>query len=1140
MKKLVTALALACLAWTPLACMAAAGGAEIVLLSGKGERRATEQTVWVNAAVNDKVPPGGSVRTLANSQMGVLMSDRTQIRLNQNSELQIKSLAETTQWTDTTVRLNAGRAWSQARPQAAPSNPQGAKPSTALRMETPTTTIGIRGTDWEVEVDPDGATRIAVLSGVVDVGNSYGAIVLGQGEGALAEPGKAPVKYQLVNPSQRVQWVSSWKPQPQRWAGADAQRLQGAITLVESGDFAAAQSMLASAARGDAASARVRADLLLYQGDVEAARTLLAPLSEGGRGDPLATALLARALARQDRTDEAQALLRAAVAVHPQELELLTAAGDVAVLQGDAAAARAAYLGALQLDRRSVDAWYGLGLIASERERVGEARRSLGEALKLQPLEGRAIAELAATDSFAGDLAHARELLAALLAREPSNYQGLTALGVVLLKSGHPQEALEQFMKAGVIEPRYARAWLYSGVAFYQMGETDRAVQAFAHAAALDTRDPLPHMFHGMVESDALDPAAAIAAAREAQQRIPFLKSLNPVASNQKGSGNVGAALAGFGLEEWADDYAARAYSPYWGASHLFLADRFTGRFNRNSELFQGYLTEPTAFGASNRRNSLVTAPGHYGRIDVVADRTDWDQFATVGTVNGLVVDPVPFAYFASADIADAKARDGTRAAHSRNVTVGLGMKPTYQLGVFAFATALDRPADANTPELPGANFSHSERRVDLGFNYKLQPDNQFWLKAGSGSNTDSVSGAIFSPALAASLNDLLNTTIFMPLGTLDAFASRIRQDDLQLRHTFTQGIAQWSWGVEHSRRSQDGVLDTTFTPVQIGIGERLRLSSDDVWLTSRVQPNAAFQAEAGVFLQDARIRRIDTGVLNVMVTPLASLTTQASDVSRDFREANPRFGLRWEPVPLQTWRAVYQRWRKPASVATLAPVDTLGIALNDRLVAEGGLYERGRLQFDGEFGRWGFVRAWIDHERVDNGLAGRRSAISDFQLTQLENLRARPDVFEAKPDLEDTPLFVEGRVNGAGLAWNAVAGRHLAVAARYLYRDAEQTGALAGLRIPYVPRHFAQFDAQYAFGGQWLWGASATWRSERFRDDTNTELLHAGWAFAFTAYWESLDRRSSVEAIVGNLVADKQASKDRGAHLMVRYAYRF
>ena len=85
----------------------AQSSAEIVLLVGKGEKRPTEQAAWAPAIVNEKVPAGGFVRTLVNSQMGLYLPDRTQIRLNQNSQLQIKTIADAAQFTETSLRLSA-------------------------------------------------------------------------------------------------------------------------------------------------------------------------------------------------------------------------------------------------------------------------------------------------------------------------------------------------------------------------------------------------------------------------------------------------------------------------------------------------------------------------------------------------------------------------------------------------------------------------------------------------------------------------------------------------------------------------------------------------------------------------------------------------------------------------------------------------------------------------------------------------------------------------------------------------------------------------------------------------------------------------------------------------------------------------
>jgi hypothetical protein len=114
------------------------------------------------------------------------------------------------------------------------------------------------------------------------------------------------------------------------------------------------------------------------------------------------------------------------------------------------------------------------------------------------------------------------------------------------------------------------------------------------------------------------------------------------------------------------------------------------------------------------------------------------------------------------------------------------------------------------------------------------------------------------------------------------------------------------------------------------------------------------------------------------------------------------------------------------------------------------------------------------------------------------------------------------------------------AMAFRYSYHDAQQTGANAGLAIPFVPRHFAQIDSQWSIPGQWLLGASATYRSARFRDDTNLSPIRAGWSFGFTGYWESQDKHHSVHLVLDNVLSDRAAGNRPDAHFMARYAYRF
>lgn len=1137
-KPVIVAIIAVCFALAPFAeAQAVAVGAEIVALIGKGDTRESSAAVWKPAVIKQQVQGGSFVRTQANSQMALLMANRTQIRLNQNSQLQIKSVAESSQWAGNAVRLNSGRAWSQARPQTAQKD---ASKLTKLTMETPSATMSIRGTDWEVEVDPDGRTQLVVLSGQVTMANELGSIEVGYGEAAAAEKGKAPVKLILLNPASRVQWVSSWKPQPSRWVGKEDQRYVSAIRDIESGDYSAALQALKPMAGQDAVAAVLAADLLIFQGENEAAVALLQAHASDGKANPMAAALLARAWARTDHFPEAEALLDAAIQNNRTHIELLLARGELAILQGKAEQARHAYGEVLKLMPKHAEAWYGLGLVEAERENVREAKALLGNALASNPQLSKASAELAAVETFAGDLGTAEKLLGDLLAREPDNYVALTARGINRLKAKRTDDALDDFLRAGLIEPRYARAWLYSGVAFYQLGETDRALQAFKKAAALDAHDPIPHLLQSVVEADALDYGASIKAASEAQERMPYLKSLNQVANSQKGNMNLGSSLASFGMEEWATYYADEAYSPYWAGSHLFRADRSTGKFNKNSELFQGFLSDPTVFGASNRNSSLINAPGHYGRVDAMLERTNWQQAALIGTLNGLTVEPVPLAYFVSGDLSSGDARKDGSSAHGENLTLGLGMKPRYDIGLFGFVTDTNITTDLRTPSLTNDPFKQNEGRGDVGINFKWAPDNQFWFKAGDGRQRNAVSGPYVSQATANSLNNALATTIFVPNGTLDIFQSGIDQDDIQFRHAFTSGSTQWAWGAETSHQARAGRLVTTFTPARLSIDEFYSVKATDAYVSGRYQMSGKLATQLDLFSQHVRVRRNDLQTLDLLAPP-AQFVLVNSAAERSYSEINPRLGLKWQLGEMQSLRLVGQKWRRSASAGTLSGVDTLGIQVNDKLPTAGGLYERMRLQYDVETNRAAFFQAFLDHERINNGLGGQRTAITGFEVTQLDSLRNRPEFFSPKSDLENTPVFAEGSVSTAGLAANALLSDRQTVSASYLSRSSRQTGINTGLLIPYVPRHYLQLGSQWSLPDRWLFGTSAVYRSTRYRDDTNLDPIKAGWSFGLTAYWETADKKSSVQAILDNLLTDqKNADTQPYPHLVLRYSYRF
>jgi hypothetical protein len=597
-------------------------------------------------------------------------------------------------------------------------------------------------------------------------------------------------------------------------------------------------------------------------------------------------------------------------------------------------------------------------------------------------------------------------------------------------------------------------------------------------------------------------------------------------------------------MEEWAAWYARESYTPFWAGSHLFLADRFTGQFSKNSELYQGFLTDSTVFGASNRFYSLVQAPGQYAKLEAYAESKQWKQYSLIGTVNGLSVEPFPVSYFVSGDVATARSRDDPSTGTGGDLTVGLGARPTQDFGVFSFFTDTRVDAKLRMPSqgLNDDRLRQTNLRGDIGFNVKLAAQNQLWFKAGTGSQESEVSGVLVSQGFANSLNRLFSTSVFTANGTLDRYHATSDGNEFQFRQSVGSDAYTLSWGLEQSRLNRPGEFTTTFTPVRLRFTEEQKTRSTDAYVSLRWRDAAAgaVSVQGDLWAQRSRVDRLDHATLDVLAPVLPQFVLQNTPATQNLTELNPRLGVTWRFLPTSDLRLVGQRWRRPASVSTLGPVDTEGVAVDDRMTMEGGLYRRGRLQFDHETPGRFFLQAFGDHERVNNGVGGAPSVVPAIDLTALEDLRVKRDVFTAVSDLEATPIFVEGRVTTYGFAGNILLDHRNTVSLRYLRRDEHQTGANAGLHIPYLPRDYLRAASQWTFPDRWLLGASAIYRGRRFRDDLNTLPIAAGWSFGLTAYWESLDKRHSVQGILDNLLPDKSAGFENHPRMTARYAFRF
>ena len=1140
---------------------ARAQDAEIVLLLGKAEVRDSAQGQWRPATLQQKIAAGTFLRTGDGSQAALLLRDQTQVRLNAASTLQVSGVAVAGE--GTTLQLVQGRMWAQAKQSftgllrsfTGVVSRAVLTTRAPLRVTTPTATVGIRGTDWEVSVDPAGTTTVTVLSGEVEVSNELGQVAVGPNEQATAERGKAPVKTLLTNARDRVQWVTAYRPAPRRWVPSPPAPLNGAVASIESGDYAAALPVLEREAKTSPQAALLLADLYIFFGRAADAIALLQPAARDGAGDPAATALQARALMVAGRTDEARTLL-AAGAARPSggDREVKLAQADLARLDGDGATALRLFSEVATAYPQSHEAWFGVGRVENEKENTGPARVALDEAIRLAPDTPGYPGERAALEALGSNLGTSRAAFAEALRRQPDDYLALTGLGVVQLKAGETDQALESFLKAGVIEPRFARAQLYVGVAYYQLGNRARAIESVRKAAELDPKDPLPWVVLNLIHGDALELRASIDAAREAQVRMPYLKSLNQILNDQKGSASVGASLAAQGMEEWARTYATDSYNPYWAGSALFLADRYATGFNKNTELYKGFLLDPSVFGASNRFSSLVATPGHYGSIGVRGQTGDFRQSSLIGSINGLSTAIVPIAYSLIADLAEGRAEPNTFQARGNNFTLGLGARPTHALGVFYFGTQTDvdghfsGPAVPNAIGLPDDRLRQTSSRHDVGFGYRIGPTNQVLFKIGEGRQGTRLAGGLLDPVTNQQLIALTGGVLGQFAPRLDNYDADTRQTDAQLRHAFDlTPRVRMAWGYEQGdetrtlnyTRTYSHAFVPLFAPYRDLLMPRREFRSSDFYVSAKARPVDALELQLDVANQRFRANsRLDRSqeFFGLFTTPT---TTTERD---DFNEWNHRVGLRFSPAAGHQLRTVYQRWRRPVGTGTLGQTDTLGVPVEDRLVDTGGLMHRTRLQYDWQAADTLYLQAFADERRVTNLQSVSAGLFRLFGVTELDSLRTRKPVFaEPYDELERTPVFGEGRVSSGGLGANWLLSRELTLAARYTQSASRNTGAgFSGNSVPFIPKHYTNLAVFWQARARWLVGVSSTYRSERFSDEANTLRLTGGWNFGLRSYWETDDKRWSVEAVLNNLHADKSSAFEQHARFVISAIYRF
>jgi tetratricopeptide (TPR) repeat protein len=499
-----------------------------------------------------------------------------------------------------------------------------------VKIQTPSATGGLRGTQLMVRVWADGKTQMQVLEGEVDLANDFGRVLLKAGEAGEAELGKAPRKTAVIETRNLLQWALYYpavlQPDELGLTGDEARALAASLDAYRSGDLPGALELYpADYAPASDGTKLYRAAVLLATGRVEAVRNAVRDVSKtnpnrralermldavlltdsaGASGGSTAGEALAESYYQQSRRN-----LDAALAAAKRATELAPASGfawtRLAELQfsfGRTKAALAALEQGLKLAPRNAQAHALRGYLLSAQNKIDAAQASFQEAVRLDGGLGNAWLGLGLTKIKQGRLAEGRADLQTAVTVEPTRSFHYSYHAKALSLANQNGLAQKDLDLAKQIDPKDPTPWLYSAIEAQQENRYNAAIHDLQQSVELnDNRRVYRSQF-------LLDQDGAVRSA------------------------NLAKIYQNNGMTDLAVREATRAVeSDYTNASaHLFLADSFNAL--RDPELIS--LRYQTAWFNELLLANLL-APVGGGPLSQFVSQQEYSKLLTADGVGG-------------------------------------------------------------------------------------------------------------------------------------------------------------------------------------------------------------------------------------------------------------------------------------------------------------------------------------------------------------------------------------------------------------------------------------------------------------------------------------------------------------------------
>jgi tetratricopeptide (TPR) repeat protein len=1148
---------------------------EIVAVRGEGHVMFVRDSNWIEAVASQALTSGDTLKTGSHGKLDVLFIDGVQIKVHHNTTLVIKDVAKNKK--GTLLGLKSGEVWSRAK--AVPGG---------LKIETPSATAAIRGTDWDIVVDDKGTSYLTVLNGNVELFNDFGSVKVNAGEQAMAEVGKTPVKVFLVRPKDRIQWIISYSLDFTRLISFHTYTRDEAISLLPSereslknnpddlnmklrlagllfdlrqtdeslnlfnealikepenskalifkglillgkGETDRAEQLFKQALKTAQTSDMINASIglagvYLYRNDIKEAEKTLTQI--GNEKSPVIGLALAQFNAYRgdfrkavqiceqyavdypkderfhilaadfhltlDEPDKANESLNKALSINQNSSEAHALLGRYHYLAGRAKQSEDAFRKSIEVNPNNTNAISELGKLLMDKGEFEESLKKHNKAVQLNPNANSYLSRRGMLLNWLEDIKGAEKDYKKALDITSSDYQSLDGLGFLALKEGRTKEAIQYFNKASLLEPKFAEPHIFLAIAYYQQENMERALEELRLAELLDPKDPLPHIIAYLIHQDTYRPFEAIKEATLALELLPNLKSVSPIETTQKGTTNLGSALLGLGLTEWATSYAEESFNQYDVSSYIFNSIKYKeSNVLYLSTLVQGLLLNPMAHLDSDRYYDIVMRPQHNLKVNTTFGSEGGAFYRNSEAVQqGYIRNPWEIIYAITLENSDNKGFRDNGFERSNSINYGIGIKPDYKNSLFILGnlknTTSGDPGPVSYPYADN-NTKNAFNMFLAGYNYRIGTKNNIFLHFSYVSDKDKIRW--LDPFGTMNTN-----TVLMRTGPSEFIG-------YQFKHIITiSDNHDVSYGIEYVPRVTIKFDDIySIGTYSWSSYSKLQFNSSFLYINDRWRLSDNFLAEAGIAYEAFKEN--------------TSGTYRKSTIIKD-GGIHPRIGFSWKLNRAHIFYAAYQKKLFPTGIVSLAPMSTAGTFFEWQS-APTAIYTDYHARLES---RW--------NERI-------------FTSLSLE-----------KRDVKNTETFAaaygkKNATNFISAALNAILNDRLGAFVRYKYADSEiKDGLYTGKALPLLPHHTAGAGLVWVSPSYLKAMLSTYYIAGQYGDNKNTYKLPDYWTTNFEFTWETLKKHLMLKIEAKNIFDSKYETKQgypaAGRSVYLTAEYRF